>query len=271
MSTPTDSGSYYREVASYYDDDARDFEQRYDENPVLQRIRKAFREITEKQPFTNALEIGCGPGFDVEYFAAKYPDRHIAALDVSPGMIDLARKRCTSAGLPNTSFGVGSVEDVPHLFPGKTFDLVYVYFGGLNTVFDLSAAAAAIREFVSDDARLVLTFVNRYYITEVPLWLITRRFDKAIERITGKWRGYSDHRKIPSRVCSSGDIRRAFGTHFQITGRRGFSVFYPAWYRSHLLRKLGRAGEVLWRTDELLSQTPFWNMGEYSLYEMRVR
>jgi ubiquinone/menaquinone biosynthesis C-methylase UbiE len=263
--------SYYNEVASYYDDDARDFEQRYEENPVLKRIRGAFREHTERVPFTRALEIGCGPGFDVEYFAATYPDRHIAALDVSPGMIDLARKRCASAGLANTSFGVGSVEDVPRLFPDQTFDLVYVYFGGLNTVFDLSAAAAAIRGFVSEDARLVLTFVNRYYITEVPLWLATRRFDKAFERITGKWQGYSDLRKIPSRVCSAGDIRQAFGTHFQITGRRGFSLFYPAWYRSHLLRKLGGAGELLWKTDALLSRTPLWNMGEYSLYEMRVR
>ena len=261
---------YYEEVASYYDDDARDFEERYDENPVLQRIRESFRKITERESFTNALEIGCGPGFDVEYFAGKYPDRNIHAIDISPEMIQLARERCDAKGITNARFSVGSVEDISEAFAGKKFDMVYVYFGGLNTVFDLEKAAADIRAICTDDARLVLTFVNRYYITEIPLWLAKGRFDKSFERIIGKWNGYSDHRKIPSRVLSASDIKRAFGDHFRITQKRGYSLFYPAWYRSHLLGKLGSAAEKLWKFDRLISNTPFWNIGEYSLYEMRV-
>lgn len=262
---------YYQEVASYYDDDARDFEQRYEVNPVLQRIRGAFREITEREPFTHALEIGCGPGFDVEYFAATYPGRKVSAIDVSPGMIELAQRRCDAAGLTNVSLGVGSVEDIPQVFPGQKFDLLFVYFGGLNTVFDLRKAAADLREVCTPDARLVLTFVNRYYLTEIPLWLLMRRFDKAFERVTNRWRGYSDLRKIPSRPYSAGDIRRAFSPDFTIGYRRGFSLFYPAWYRSHLLPKLGSKAETLWKIDSVLAKTPLWNTGEYSLYEMRVK
>lgn len=265
------SSRYYEEVASYYDDDARDFEQRYEVNPVLQRIRGAFREITEREPFTQALEIGCGPGFDVEYFAARYPDRQVSAIDVSPGMIELAKKRCVAAGLTNVHFGVGSVEDIPAQFPDTRFDLIFVYFGGLNTVFDLRKAAEDLRRVCTPDARLVLTFVNRYYLTEIPLWLLMRRFDKAFERITNRWRGYSDHRKIPSRPYSAGDIRRAFGPDFALGYRRGFSLLYPAWYRSHLLPKLGGTAEKLWRLDNLLAKTPLWNTGEYSLYEMRMK
>lgn len=270
MKTVLEEQEYYEEVASYYDDDARDFEERYDENPVLQRIRGSFRKITERESFTNALEIGCGPGFDVEYFAATYPDRNLHAIDISPEMIRLARERCEVREIINAHFAVGSVEDISDAFDGKTFDMVYVYFGGLNTVFDLEKAAADIRAVCTDDARLVLTFVNRYYITEVPLWLAKRRFDKAFERIRGKWNGYSDHRKIPSRVLSASDIKSAFGDHFSISQTRGYSLFYPAWYRSHLLSKLGSASETLWKVDRLISNTPFWNIGEYSLYEMRV-
>ncbi len=262
---------YYQEVASYYDDDARDFEQRYDENPVLKRIRSSFREITDETPFESALEIGCGPGFDVEYFADRYPDRQISAIDVSPGMIHLARERCRQRNLNNTEFAVGSVEDIPDMFDNRKFDLVFVYFGGLNTVFNLKQAAAHIRRNCSPHTRLVLTFVNRFYLTEVPLWLAKGRFDKAFERITNKWRGYSDLRKIPSRPYSAGDIRRAFGSDFRIVRKRGYSLFYPAWYRSHLLPKLGDKSETLWKLDHLLSRTPLWNIGEYSLYEMTVK
>lgn len=263
--------AYYQEVASYYDDDARDFEQRYEVNPVLQRIRADFRRITEQHTFTHALEIGCGPGFDVAHFAATYPDRHISAIDVSPEMIRLAQKKSLDAGLHNTSFAVGSVEHLSEVFPESRFDLVFVYFGGLNTVEDLPAAAAYIADRCAPGATLVLTFVNRFYITEIPLWLAKRRFDKAFERILNRWNGYSDHRKIPSQPYSSGDIKRAFAPVADITYRRGYSLFYPAWYRSHLLRGMGSWSERLWKADTLLSHTPLWNMGEYSLYTMKVK
>jgi ubiquinone/menaquinone biosynthesis C-methylase UbiE len=262
---------YYQDVASYYDEDARDFEQRYEENPVLQRIRSSFREITEQVPFESALEIGCGPGIDVEYFASKYPERQIHAIDISPRMVELARKRCTQKDLGNVHFAAGSVEDIPELFPDRKFDLIFVYFGGLNTVYDLSEAARQIRLISAPDARLVLTFVNRFYLTEIPFWLIKGRFGKAFQRITNRWSGYSDLREISSRPYSAGDVRKAFGSEFLISGRRGFSLFYPAWYRSHLLAKLGSIAETLWKLDCVLSRTPFWNIGEYSLYEMRVK
>lgn len=260
---------YYQQVARYYDDDARDFEQRYQENPVLQRIREDFRRETETGRFSNILEIGCGPGFDVCYYAEKYPDARVHALDVSPEMIDLTRKNAESMGLQNVSYGVGSTEDIATCFGDKQFDLVYVYFGGLNTVFDLAKAARDIEQVCADNAVLVLTFVNRYYLTEIPLWLATGRFDKAFERIRNRWRGYSDHRKIPTRPYSSKDIYTSFGKVFQITRKRGYSILYPAWYRSHLLPRLGGLAEVLWKADRFLAHTPFWNTGEYSLYVMK--
>ena len=39
--------SYYDKVGTYYDKDAVDFEQRYHENPALQRIRQSFRQHTK--------------------------------------------------------------------------------------------------------------------------------------------------------------------------------------------------------------------------------
>lgn len=54
--------SYYDKVGTYYDKDAVDFEQRYHENPALQRIRQSFRQHTKSYEQTTVLEVGFGPG-----------------------------------------------------------------------------------------------------------------------------------------------------------------------------------------------------------------
>lgn len=264
----TEHYDYYAQVASYYDLDALSFEKRYEDNPVLKRIRGSFREITEKYNYQNALEIGCGPGFDVCYFAKKNPNSRVYAIDISKEMTKLATDTCVKLGLTNTSIRTGTVENIQELFPDVKFDLIYVFFGGLNTVKDLSVAAHQLKSVCIPDTKLVLTFVNRFYITEIPLWLVNRRADKAFERVQGKWQGYSDNRKLPSKVYSAKDVKIAFGDHFETSNTRGYSIFYPAWYRSHNLVKLGSFADHLWRFDELISKTPFWNIGEYSLYEL---
>jgi SAM-dependent methyltransferase len=271
MNKISSSEAYYKEVADYFDQDAIDFEKRYLVNPVLKRIRESFRNVTERYSFTNALEIGCGPGFDIVYFASKYPDRNIYGVDVSNGMVNLARENVAEGEFKNVHLATGSVENVSSLFPNQKFDLVYVYFGGLNTVYDLKNAAGHIRSFCSDDATLILTVVNRYYITEIPLWIIGGRFDKAFERILNKWRGYSDERKIPSRPYSKSDILNAFSENFDVKYSRGYSILYPAWYRSHLLKKIGKMADWFWKADQIISKTPIGNTGEYSLYAMKVK
>lgn len=68
---------------------------------------------------THVLDVGCGIG---RVAAALSP--HVAAvtgLDISPGMIDEARRRC--AGLPNLAFAVGSGRDLADV-PDEAVDLV---------------------------------------------------------------------------------------------------------------------------------------------------
>ncbi len=64
---------------------------------------------------------------------------------------------------------------------------------------------------------------------------------------------------------------RAFGRGGRPTKREGFSIVYPAWYRAHWLAKLRRAQHLLWDMDELLSRTPAWSWGEYTLYVFEKR
>lgn len=271
MDIKEETDSYYRNVADYYDHDAEDFELRYQANPVLKRIRNEFRRVTEQYPFKNALEIGSGPGFDITWFGSKYPDRSFYAIDISPAMIRLSIRNTERLKLSNIYHGTGSVEDIPVVFPDMQFDIVYVFFGALNTVYDLEDAAHCLKQVSSPNAKLVLTVVNRFYLTEIPLWLAKGKFRKAFERVLGKWNGYSDKIKIPSSCLSGRDIKKAFNKDFECIYRQGFSIFYPAWYRAHLLKSFGKKAEWLWNADKVINQTPFWNIGEYSLYVFQRR
>ena len=65
--------NYNKQVRDYYDIDSNDFDNRYWNNFILQRIRQDFRENTKILEFNNALEIGCGTGIDLLHFSKIFP------------------------------------------------------------------------------------------------------------------------------------------------------------------------------------------------------
>ena len=143
--------NFYEIVSEYYDQDADfGFEERAASNPLLERIRNDFRKITVEYPFSNALEIGCGPGLDIEWFAQQFPDKQFVGIDISEKMIDLAGRRVAKSNLTNATVKVGDERTLKDLRKEGLFDLVYVYFGALNTVKDLSSAAEQIYASLND-------------------------------------------------------------------------------------------------------------------------
>lgn len=244
------------------------FEARAEANPLLARIRDDFREITIRYPFRDALEIGCGPGFDVAWLAARYPDRHITGVDISDQMVNLAQKRVSAGGLVNARIIRSDERSLLQHFGPGTFDLVYVYFGALNTVADLPAAAARIHELLRPGGHAILTFVNKWYWREMIVQALKLNFRLAFARLKKVWGGYSPDRYLPSRCFSPAGIRNAFRA-FQLPERKGYSIFYPAWYNYRKwLKDLPRA-EKRWKTDESLQNTFLWSKGEYTLFVFR--
>jgi SAM-dependent methyltransferase len=262
---------YYAGVASYFDRSAAEYEARYWANPVSQRIRQTFREEVKRHPFRAALEVGCGPGIDLTHFGRIFPERRFVGLDVSPRMVELALARIRSAALGNCRVETGSAELAPALNGAGAFDLAYVFFGALNTVESLERVADRMLESVAPGGHLVLTFVNRWYLADIGIGLLRGRVRGAFARLGDSWGGYGPDRGLASRCVSPAEVERAFGRGGDLVRRRGFSITYPAWYRSDWLRRLGRAGPWLWELDRWLSRTPAWALGEYALYTYRKR
>ncbi|MBM3421218.1 MAG: class I SAM-dependent methyltransferase [Bacteroidetes bacterium] len=266
------SSDYYRRVAEYYDADARDFEERYWTNPVLQTIRQSLREEVKSRQFVNILEIGFGTGIDAVHFGSIYPDRSIYGIDISTAMLEHARQKVEELGLKNVSLKAGTPEELESLFPGITFDHIYVFFGALNTVHDLQHIASVLRSRMNEGGTMVLTFVNKWYLVDIIIHLLRFRPQMAFRRFRDVWGGYSDLKFLESRCLSPQQVRRAFGSHFTSTGKRGYSILYPAWYRYGWRDKMGRrVSDFLWKTDKILSSTPAWCLGEYALYSFRTK
>jgi len=263
---------FHQSVADYYDRDACHYEERYWKNAVAQRIRQSFREEVKRHAFGDVLEIGCGTGLDLAHFGSIYPERRVYGIDVAPAMLAAATNKVEGLGLDNVTVRRGTPDALEALFPETQFDHIYVFFGALNTVPDLRAVAGMLRKRMKRDGSMVLTFVNKWYLADMIIDLIRFRFRRAFERLGKVWGGYSPEYHLASRCFSPREIKRAFGDDFQITRRRGYSILYPAWYRPHWVLRFGRGlSDLLWNADRLLSHTPAWCLGEYTLYTFRAR
>ena len=96
---------------------------RYESNHagIYEMCKKDYPDILEeleKEPFRDLLDAGCGPAPMISLLAEKYPDRHYTGLDLTPAMIEQAKKK----NISNATFVVGDCENFP--FENDSFDAI---------------------------------------------------------------------------------------------------------------------------------------------------
>jgi SAM-dependent methyltransferase len=107
---------------------------------ILQRVTEEIVALLDEwgllSPDRRVLEIGCGIGRMQAALAPKVAEDH--GIDISPKMVEVARRRC--AGMPNVHFAVSSGKDLDG-FSAESFDLVlavdsfpYIHQAGLPLV-----------------------------------------------------------------------------------------------------------------------------------------
>jgi SAM-dependent methyltransferase len=253
-------------TGAYYDAFADVAEERYASNHVLVRVREAFRRAVEPYPARSVLDLGCGTGTDLAWFQARYPGRRYAGIDVSPRMVELAQSRLGPRGV---RIERACADDIPRVFPDEQFDLVYSFFGPLNTEPDLNGAVCALERAVAPGGVLVLTFVNRVYLFDSAMHLARGRLTRALARVRNQWRGYVEQKPVHASLYSAGQLARLFAPSFRVERREGYSIIYPAWYRATRFRENGTMVRALWQVDRALNRTPLWSVGEHLLYVLR--
>ncbi len=88
---------------------------------VYNMCKKDYPDVLaelEKEPFTDLLDCGCGTGPMLTMLHQKYPDKHYTGIDLTPKMIEVAKKK----NLKGVKFVVGDCENLP--FAANSFDAV---------------------------------------------------------------------------------------------------------------------------------------------------
>lgn len=88
---------------------------------VYNMCRKDYPDVLaelEKEPFTDLLDCGCGTGPMLSLLHEKYPDKHYTGIDLTPKMIEIAKKK----NMKGVELVVGDCENLP--FADNSFDVV---------------------------------------------------------------------------------------------------------------------------------------------------
>ena len=133
---------------------------------IYEMCKKDYQDILEeleKEPFRDLLDAGCGPAPMISLLAEKYPDRHYTGLDLTPAMIEQAKKK----NISNATFVVGDCENFP--FEKDSFDAIICSMS-FHHYPDPQAFFDSVKRCLRPNGRLILRDVTSD--NKVLVWLM---------------------------------------------------------------------------------------------------
>ena len=225
------------ETQHAFDGVAAGYERSNAANPILCAMRARVRRTLETHVPAGAhvLDLGCGPGSDAAYLAAK--GYRVTAVDWSPAMVEEARRRAHDAGVADRvavrQLGIHELDRLGDAGqPGATFDAAFSNFGPLNCVADLPAAAQRIADRLEPGGVFVASVIGRVCPWELALYAGRGEFSRAAIRFR---RGLVpvplDGRTIWTRYLTPRELERSFaGTGMTRVSLRALGLFVPPPY-----------------------------------------
>lgn len=171
--------------------------------------------LAELLPGEDVLDLGSGGGLDVLLSARRIaPDGTAFGLDMTPEMLELARRNQAEAGITNARFLLGSIEDVP--LEDRAVDVVIS-----NCVINLSADKDAVLR----EAFRVLRPGGRFAVSDI---VLLREIPEELRGVMSLWTG-----------CISGSLLDAdYVTKLEAAGFVDASVEVTRRYDTDALRSM---------------------------------
>jgi SAM-dependent methyltransferase len=212
-------------------------------NPVLCEIRRrTVSAVAERvPPGSSLLDLGCGPGPDVEYFARM--GHRVVAIDWSPSMVRETTRRIQAAGLQDRVEVVHlGIHELDRLAP-RVFDAAYSDLGPLNCVPDLEDAARGIAARIAPGGIFVASVIGRVCPWELALYGARRNWKRLRVRFAPGlvpvpldggtvWTRYYSPAELESAFRPAGFERlslRALGLVLPPPYLEGFQARHPKW------------------------------------------
>ena len=198
------------------------------------------------------LDVGCGTGDDAVRLMS--PERSVCAVDISAGMVAVARARGIDA----------RVMAADALDLEGPFDAVLSNFGALNCVSSLRDVSDQLARLTRPGAFVVISLLSRFCLWETLWFLASGSPRKAARRWGGMAAGPGG---ITVRYPSGAEVCRAFENSFRFVTRFGVGVAIPPSYVPPMSE---RACATAARVDSALCSLPlFRSLGDHSVFVFR--
>ena len=227
-------------AADFYDAEASCYDQSRYESKSGQRMDRFHKLVLEeiwakgRSQKDNVLELGCGTGRLLPFMAERVDT--VTGIDVSSGMLEVARQRKNQADLNNVQVLQGNALDMP--FPDNHFDMVYSILV-INLIPDYTSAFCEVRRVLKDGGVFLFSVPN---IASVyfPAGFVVNRRGKAFGRNPSGYR-YSHWfsiGEIKSALSAGSETNMheaaTVNTHIQVTNRSIARFTFINWASSRL-------------------------------------
>ena len=167
---------------------------------IYKMCKKDYPDILEeleKEEFSDLLDAGCGPAPMISLLAEKYPDRHYTGLDLTPAMIEQAKKK----NISNATFVVGDCENFP--FEKDSFDAIICSMS-FHHYPDPQAFFDSVKRCLRSNGRLILRDVTSD--NKVLVWLMNT-LEMPLANICGHGDVQVPTRDVAIKCCKKAGLK----------------------------------------------------------------
>lgn len=240
-------------------------------NPVLQDLRKQVYHHLERtmQPASSVLELNAGTGIDALWLAMH--GHTVLATDVASGMIHELEKKASSApAQKRIRVKQLSYDSLAPLLPEK-FDHIFSNFGGLNCIESLHVVATQVKPLLTSGG--LITWVIMPPICPWEIASIVKGNRRAFRR----WArpgvlAHLEGNYFRTWYHSLGDVRRAFGSSFELVACESLALLSPPPHRGDFPAKHPSLYRRLRSFDASLGRRfPFNRWGDHIIVTLRKK
>jgi SAM-dependent methyltransferase len=250
---------------------AADYDASFTATPLGTLLREAvWRRLDGRfAPGDRVLELACGTGEDAIHLARR--GVRVTALDASPAMVEVARRKVTAAGLEELiEVHQMDLDKLPPL-PGEGWEMgeggrggevgrgaglvdgAFSNFGGLNCISDLRAVSNSLAHHLRPGAPLLLCIMGPLVPWEW-IWYLGKgdpaRAFRRLRRGGVTWRG------LTVQYPSIRATRRALASEFWTVRIGAVGALLPPTYLEEWTRRHPRLLAALDRWERRLERMP---------------
>ncbi len=171
----------------------------YDKYAQIQKVlAKKLQRYLPEGAVSNVLDIGCGTGNLTKILKEKYRNSHITAIDISPQMVEIAKKKIND----NVEFIVGDAEEYEDK---KEYDVI-ASNATMQWFYNLEKTLSKYKKMLSKDGAVIFSIFGPLTYHELA-WVMEDVTNKKLVINSKKFLGRTEIEKILKKHFTKYEIK----------------------------------------------------------------